>query len=214
MPFVLLYLGRSVMYIQSNYNSVNMYGSEKKPGFWKRIKQKVLDTLPEATFNDGAKNLKKWRNIDEFISRPAENRFIMGATAMLTQPAIDYCNHKVDEETRETSRIRTVSKIVAGTIVGIAVRGSCYKLVEKMTNISGKSRLEKALLPSKYLESLVKNMKLLKNYRSALSTGLAIMTMCVTNFLIDAPLTVFLTNYQLAKRKDKLQHLKGGVKNE
>ena len=192
------------MYIQPDYNSVNMYGSAKKPNFWKRLQQKALDALPNRTFNDNTKRLDKFKRIDERISRPAENRLIMGATAILTQPTIDYYNHKVDKDTREVSRCRTIAKIIAGTLVGISVRGSSYKLVEKMTNITGKSRFSKALLPSKFLEDLVKNPKFLKNYRSALSTGLAILAMCVTNFVIDAPLTVYLTNHFNEKRKEKL----------
>ena len=41
---------------------------------------------------------------------------------------------------------------------------------------------------------MTKDAKLLKNYRSALSTAVAILAMCFTNFAIDAPLTVYLTN--------------------
>ena len=199
--------------INSSYN-VNMYGAPPKPnpksgkggirGAWKRFKQKVLDTLPNKDFNDSARNLKKWEDYDKILSRPAENRLIMGATALVTQPAIDYCNHKVDEETREISRNRTIAKIVVGTAVGMLVRGSSYKLVEKMTNIRSKSKWGKMLLPTKNLKTLLKdNQRLLKTYRNALSTGMAILAMCVTNFAIDAPLTIFLTNYLNEKRKEE-----------
>ena len=43
----------------------------------------------------------------------------------------------------------------------------------------------------KIYRRVIKNPKLMKNYRSALSTGIAIAAMCVTNFVADAPLTVF-----------------------
>ena len=79
-----------------------------------------------------------------------------------------------------------------------------HKLVKNMTNIRGKERYSKALLPTKHLRDLIKNPTLLKNYRSALSTSLAILAMCITNFVIDAPLTVFLTNYFNDKRQDKV----------
>ena len=46
----------------------------------------------------------------------------------------------------------------------------------------------------------------MKNYRSALSTGVAIAAMCVTNFVADAPLTVFLTNH--LTRATRLKHPK------
>lgn len=193
------------MYIQPNYNNVNMRGSEKNSGFWKRLKQKAIDAMPEATFKDGTKKIAKWKKYDEAASHPAKNRLIMGVTALATQPAIDYYNHKVDKETREVSRIRTIAKILAGTAVGIAVRGSCYELVSKMTKIKGKEKYSKALLPTKHLKDLVKNPTLLKNYRSALSTSLAILVMCITNFVIDAPLTVFLTNHFNEKRLAKTE---------
>lgn len=193
------------MYIQPNYNNVNMCGSEKNSEFWKRLKQKALDVVPQATFKDGAKRVAKWKKYDEGASHPAQNRLIMGITALATQPVIDYYNHRVDEETREVSRNRTIAKILAGTLVGIVVRGSSYELVKKMTNIKGKDRFSKALLPTKHLKDLVKTPKLLKNYRSALSTSLAILAMCITNFAIDAPLTVFLTNYFNEQRNKKAE---------
>lgn len=191
------------MYVQPNYNNVNMRGSEKNSSFWKRLKQKALDAIPEATFKDSTKNMAKWKKYDEAASHPAKNRLIMGVTALATQPAIDYYNHKVDKETREVSRIRTIAKILAGTAVGIAVRGSCYKLVTNMTQIKGNGRFSKALLPTKYLKELIEVKKFMDNYKSALSTSLAILAMSVTNFVIDAPLTVFLTNHFNEKRLAK-----------
>ena len=199
-------MGRSVMYIQPNYNNISMNGSPSafgKNGGWKnfknRIKQSIIDAIPQSTFKDGAKRVENWKKVDEIMSRPAENRLIMGATAIITQPTIDYYNHRVDKETRTVSRNRTIAKIIAGTCVGILVRGSCYNLVSKMTNLEGKSKFSKSLIPKKYISEATANPKLLKNYRTALSTGAAILAMCVTNFVLDAPLTVFLTNKFNAK---------------
>lgn len=64
-----------------------------------------------------------------------------------------------------------------------------------MTNIQGNSRFSKALLPKKYLKEINDNPKFLKNYRSALAMAIALLAMSVTNFVLDAPLTAFLTNY-------------------
>ena len=176
-----------------------MYG-KPNPNSWKgitnRIKQKLFDAVPNATFKDTS---KFWRNVDSRISRPAENRAIMGVTALALQPTIDASNKKVDEKTRKISICRTVSKIVVGMLVGICVRGSAYKLVRNMTNVSGTSKFSKTLLPKKYIEELAKEPKFLENYRSALSTSSAILAMLVTNFAIDAPLTVKMTN-SLKKR--------------
>ncbi len=161
-----------------------------------RIKQKILDASPSYTFADGEKTVKRWVDFDNKLSKPAENRCVMGATAILLQPTIDASNKKVDKETRQISICRTLAKIIAGTCVGMMVRGSVYKAVAKMTNMEGTSKYSKSLLPKdkSCINDLIKYPKKLTNYKSALSTGIAIAAMCVTNFLLDAPLTVFLTN--------------------
>ena len=151
--------------------------------------------MPQQTVKDSNKQLQRWDKWGNLISKPAENRAIMGATALLTQPAIDYYNHKVDEETRTVSRNRTIAKILAGTGVGVfVVRGPIYKAIATMTDPKGKSKYSKSLLPKKYLTELAKNEVFLKNYRSALSMSVALVAMCATNFLLDAPLTAYLTN--------------------
>ena len=181
------------MKIQPEANNIAMSGWSWS-SFKNSIKQRVIDAVPVSTIKDGTKRVEKWKYFDEKMSKPAENRFIMGATAMVTQPVIDYNNHKVDQETRRVSRNRTIAKILAGTGVGMIVRGSCYSLVKKMSDVNGKSKYSQALLPTEFLKDLTKDAKLLKNYRSALSTAVAILAMCFTNFAIDAPLTVYLTN--------------------
>lgn len=191
------------MYIQSNSNSVNMKaakpGHSNGKGFFKRsinrVKQTVLDAIPNGEIKVDEKLFKKLCDIDKTISRPAENRLVMGTTAIVTQPLIDSCNHKVDKETRVVSRNRTIAKIIAGTLVGIMVRGSSYKLVKNLTKIDSSKKINKLLLPSeKYIKGFVENPKYLENYRSTISTIAAILAMCFTNFAVDAPLTLYLTN--------------------
>lgn len=186
------------MNVQPINNSISMQGNPNN--FWNNLKRKVsqkaIDALPLHTVKESAKKIETWEQIDSFMSRPAENRGIMGATALLTQPAIDYHNHKVDKETRRISRNRTIAKILAGTGVGMfVVRGPIYKAIQSMTNIRGNSKFSKALLPKKYLNDIAQNPKFLKNYRSALAMSIALGAMCITNFVIDAPLTALLTNY-------------------
>ena len=197
------------MYVQPNQYNISMNGNPNPKGKFKaaadKAKQAVLNKLPDYTFNDTKKGAESAKNIDTKISNPALNRLIMGGTAIVTQPVIDYYNHRVDEETREVSRNRTIAKIIAGTTVGILVRGSAYKLVKEMTNLKGKGKYAKSLIPKTYLRKFVRNPKLLKNYQNALSTTIALLVMCITNFVIDAPLTTFLTNKfnadSAAKRK-------------
>ena len=194
------------MNIQPNYDSVSMRGKNWN-SITDRIMQKILDAVPTATAKESAKKLERWKKTDDVISRPAQNRGILGATALITQPAIDYYNHRVDEETRTVSRNRTIAKIVAGTAVGMfVVRGPIYKAIVNMTDLNGKSKLSKALIPKSELLDITKNPKFLKNYRSALSMLIALLAMSVTNFVLDAPLTVYLTNMLNDKtlaKKDK-----------
>ena len=185
------------MYVQPVYsNNINMTGTPRKPSGWSkftdRIKKSIFDAIPEATIK--SKNIDTWKAVDEVLSRPAENRVIMGTTALLTQPWIDIANKDVDEKTRKISKNRTIAKIIAGTSVGILVRGLSYKLVGNFTDINGTGKFSQALLPKKFIDEIKNNPKFLNNYKSALSTGIAILAMCITNFLLDAPLTVYLTN--------------------
>ena len=63
-----------------------------------------------------------------------EQRIILGATALATQPFFDYYNKNVDEDTRKVSTARTIAKIIAGTAVGIAVRLLFIKGFRKFSN--------------------------------------------------------------------------------
>ena len=194
------------MNIQDNYSynyNVSMQGKgrfPKKPGdkplkrIREKIEQKILNLLPEKTFVEDESKLDKFDKYGSTIARPDVNRLIMGVTAIATQPAIDYYNHRVDKETRVVSRNRTIAKIIACTSVGVLVRGSCYRAVNKMTDINGTKKFSKLLLPEKYIEPLTKFAQKLANHKNTVSTILALMVMTFTNFLLDAPLTVHFTN--------------------
>ena len=181
-------------------NNISSYGSPRPQNnkgvrrFIDRTKQKVLDILPNKTLNGGQNNVDKWNKVSDKVSRPAENKIIVGTSALILQPTIDMCNHKVDKETKKVSILRTISKILAGTIVGLIVRGGSYKLVQEMTKINGVGKYCQALLPEKFIEEFKSNPQKLKNYVNAVSNITAIAAMCVTNFAVDAPFTIFLTN--------------------
>ena len=208
------------MYIvpmDNSNNNVSMRGwKDTIRNLTKKVEQKGLDLIKEHTHKESPRELDNMKKVDEFISDPMWNRGIMGVTALASQPAIDYYNHRVDDETREVSRNRTISKIVAGSLVGMfVVRGPIYKMVENMTNINGKTRWSKALLPKTRINELAKNEKFLKNHRTIIAMLLSLGAMVFTNFLLDAPLTIFFTNLLNNKTKQKkLDGQKGGVKNE
>ena len=193
-------------------NNISMQG-KRWERFTDKIMQKTLDLFPEHTAKESARKLEKWNNFDNWVSRPDINRGVMGATALVTQPFIDASNHKVDEETRKVSICRTIAKIIAGTGVGMfVVRGPLYKAITSMTNINGKSKYSKKLIPKIFLQEMSNNEKFLKNYRSALSMSIALGAMCVTNFVLDAPLTIALTNLFKDKVSEKSKEKE--VKNE
>lgn len=189
------------MYIQqSTDNNVSMHG-------WKDFKQSLFNKIPMKTIKDTEKKIANWYKYDNIISQPAPNRAIVGATALLTQPVIDYYNPRIDEETREISRNRTIAKIIIGTIVGIfAARWPSQIIVKKMTNLNGTKKISQALLPKKYIEEMRTNEKFLKNYRSSIATLIALFIMLFTNFLIDAPLTTILSNKLNERTKQNKTH--------
>ena len=141
---------------------------------------------------------KIYRFLD-FVNKKTSSdtqRLIMGVTVIATQPLIDLRNKKIDEETRWTSVMRTIAKIIAGTTVGMfLVRGPVYKMVEKMTDINGSWKWARKLLPKTYIKELTENPNALRNYRSSIAMAISLGLMCITNFAIDAPLTMALTNF-------------------
>lgn len=141
-----------------------------------------------------------------------EQRWILGATALATQPVIDLKNKNVDEDTRMMSVARTMAKIVAGTLVGVGVRYAGIKFIKHFSKyetilnenkdlvlgvygkkgrdffvplFAGKNKLQ-AISP----EKLEKKFNL---YTKALGTFVATVAMIFTNFVLDAPLTKWLT---------------------
>ena len=196
------------IYPVSNNNNISMQGKCKNPNWimkpFRRFEQWLLDTSPSHTSKESKNTIKNQDKMTYWVSHPMWNRGILGATALLTQPTIDYYNHRVDDETRTVSRNRTIAKIVAGTLVGMfVVRGPVHKLVEKMTNPFGNGKYSKALLPKQDIEELAKNKTYLKNYRATLAMVLALGAMCITNFVLDAPLTIILTNMLNDKSRKK-----------
>ena len=157
----------------------------------KRVKQSTLNLLPDATFNNRG-TVGLIGNIGRDISS-AENRLILGVTALMTQPFIDARNKDVDETTRKVSVCRTIAKIVAGTMTGYAIRKGCIKTINNLSQLPRKNMpLYKSLFTPKGARST--NTEAFKQYRNAMGTVAALLVMLITNFVIDAPLTKFLTN--------------------
>ena len=92
------------------------------------VTSRVAEWIPAMTIaGEKANGAINW--IGRNISTP-QNRVILGASALMSQPFIDMHNRKVDEDTRKVSAARTVAKIIAGTLTGFFVRYGCIKAID------------------------------------------------------------------------------------
>ena len=177
-----------------------------------KITSGIADLLPGGCVSsERANEAIKW--IGRNISSP-QNRLILGASALMSQPFIDLNNKKVDEDTRKVSAARTVAKILAGTLTGFFVRYGCIKSIDFCSKLptelaaSTKHKWLKTLFtPDSAISGVLSD---LNQYKKALGSFIALVVMLFTNFAIDAPLTKYLTNkfvdkYNLNKNT-KLPH--------
>lgn len=175
------------------------------------------------------KNGVEW--IGTHISSP-EQRLLMGATALAIQPVIDYKNKNVDEDTRMISVARTLGKIIAGTMVGVAIRYGCIGTAKKFSKcivipnptsglIETIKRKDNGQIFAPVFEKMDNIVgKLtpeqfshkLNNHITAVGTIIGTLVGLFTNFAVDAPLTRYLTkkfhahikqNPELYKKEDK-----------
>lgn len=140
-----------------------------------------------------------------------EQRLMLGATALVTQPLIDMCNKSVDKETRKTSVARTLAKVIAGTLVGFAVRKVSISTIKAFSGYLAKSgpadelmsvtRKRKWDIFVPMFESIKEYPKTCREfekdmvaYRKGMGTLVATVAMIFTNFALDAPLTKYLTD--------------------
>lgn len=174
----------------------------------RKINQGIVNMIPQMTVSN-EKALKSLKWVGEKVSSP-ENRLILGVTALMSQPFIDLNNRKVDEDTRKVSAARTVAKIIAGTTTGVLIRSGCIHAIDAFTKLPNEvtpdmkfKKLRTLFTPSAGI------LKDLNQYKKSLGTILSLGVMVVTNFLLDAPLTKFLTNKFVdrinAKKQEALQ---------
>lgn len=167
-------------------------------GFIHSATQKGLDLIPSATVSN-EKILKGIEYIGKNFSSDKQ-RLVLGVTALATQPFIDAHNKNVDEDTRKVSVARTVAKIIAGTATGFLIRYGCIKSIKAFSHIPkpGMPKYKSFLTPKGITDNTT---EAFQQYRNALGTIIALGVMVFTNFLIDAPLTKFLTNYFMSKKE-------------
>lgn len=163
------------------------------------VTEKIVNKIPKHEFN-GSRGEKFIKWFGRKISTP-ENRVIIGASALLSQPFIDLYNQDVDEKTRKYSAARAIGKTIAGTLTGFAVRAGFIKLTRNYSQLGevGQKTFKKLFTPS--------NAKLdmpyaYRQYQNAMGMLLAIFGLIFSNFLIDVPLTNLITN-AITRKIDK-----------
>lgn len=171
-----------------------------------RVQQAFYNVMPH--YVAGEKADKVYKTAGREISS-AENRLILGATALMSQPFIDFHNRRIDEDTRRVAVCRTISKIIAGTVTGYAVRKGSIKAIKACSQLpkEGVAKWRSFFTP-KDLSKI--DTDEFKQYQNTLGTYISLGVMLFTNFLIDAPLTKFLTNKLNAKAIDNKNS--GGAK--
>lgn len=165
-----------------------------------KIFQKPIYTISD----NGMKKVAKLGNISGW-----EQRGVLGITAIVSQPFIDYNNKSVDKKTRKYSTAKTIVKIVVGTMVGMAAR---YATVRH-----AKSMVKKGILKLPFEETAKKSTEQIKEffkteageklfnsdktkkYINTAGTLLGVLLTLVTNFAIDMPLTKWGTNMMAEK---------------
>ena len=172
---------------------------------YNNAQQRVLNLFPSCVYSN-PNTINCINKAGEKISS-AEQRLILGASALLSQPFIDANNKKVDEKTRKVSVARTIAKIIAGTTTGFLIRKGCIKGIEALSQLEAPNVPKiktfftpkgiKRIIPEEFVQ-----------YRNAMGTIVALIVMTFTNFAIDAPLTKFLTNLLVKKQEDKDGKLK------
>lgn len=173
----------------SNLKNISFY--KNVSASLKKIRQKGLDVIPSVQFSQ-EKLIDTLGYIGKNFSSDKQ-RLALGVTALATQPFIDAKNRSVDEKTRKVSVARTVAKIIAGTFTGFFIRYGCIKGIKALSQIPSKNIPKiKSLFTPKGVKSNTTDE--FEQYRNAMGTVIALVVMVFTNFLIDAPLTKFLTN--------------------
>ena len=168
----------------------------------------AITSLSNTNVKRGFKSIcrtKGYRKLTEFALdniSSAEQRLLVGVTGVVMQPWIDLKNKKVDKETRLYSACKNCAKALIGATTGFFIRKGCIKFVNRL--------IENGKLLPKNKTGIRHYAQKVKNYGNALGTGLAIVVMMATNFILDAPLTQLLSsklykNISQTTGKDKKQ---------
>lgn len=128
-------------------------------------------------------------------------RLAFGIAALTLHPVMDKMNPWIDDETKETSAIRSAAKAIACTLTGVIIREACILGTDALLSNEG--------IVKKLPQFMTKD----KGHTGAvIGTLMGLGIMMFTNFLIDVPLTDKLTHMftERAKKKGKLKNSSTG----
>lgn len=159
---------------------------------------RTVDTLKYVNLHSKVEALESWHN-----------RAFLGATALITMPLIDAFTIK-DEEKRKDAISKSLAKVIVGCATGIFLRIAIPYLLKSKPLYHSIALKNSQILISEHSNSFKRQFfpkslygeqnkdkfqKLYKEYIHNLGNYAAIFVMFFTNFLVDAPCTVFLTNF-------------------
>lgn len=155
------------------------------------IIDRIVQRLPKREFN-GERGEKVINFFTKHVSVP-ESRLIIGVSMLMCQPFIDLYNKDVDEKTRVISCAKTIAKNVVGIATGVTIRAGFIKLAKNYSKVGGKeiNKIKRLFTPS---NAASEKTQAYRQYQNTMGTLLAVVGMAFTNFLVDAPLTVLMTN--------------------
>ena len=181
-------------------NGYNVSFNGRLGNFANKAKQRFYNVFANRTVSERADKFYKWTG--EKISS-AENRVILGLFALLSQPFFDFFNRKQDEKTRLVSACRTIAKIIAGTLTGYFIRKGAIKLIQGCSKIPAPNLPKWRTILTPDIKNI--NPDALAQYQNALGTYAALGAMVYTNFKIDAPFTMYMTNKFTDKAEKHLE---------
>ena len=166
-----------------------------------RIEEYIFNKFPSRMTVSSPGKLKNIDRIGRKITSP-QNRLIMGVTALASQPFIDLYNDKVDNKTRVMSCAKTLAKIIVGTSVGVIVRHSAIAFAKKgcrIPDLSKKMGKWASVFVPENVDLQKEADNILTNHKNTIGTVIGTAAGLVTNFVIDMPLTKYLTNVFIHK---------------
>lgn len=190
---------------------------------------KQADRLPPFT-------TPAFRAVDQFIKNTGgmdgwQQRGVLGAAAILTQPFIDLNNKNVDPETRKYSAVKTAVKICIGTGMGVLTRylfGTALvknpqfitQNTEKLTQLVNQGKIKQEVISKiKTIKPFIEipEGKNIDEFQKGVSLFVGCIGTVISTIFVDKPLTNPIMNtalklFNVADKPKTCEQPKAGAK--